>query len=459
MCNNAGRPAITDTAQRGNSSFCDLISELTGQPALDIGHTSYRAPYTPVSFGAVAGCEIHQKLDFERHTPFYHCHVNAGAVFDPSATWRYPKCFPRENESISEAIDREIINTRTNVGVTDVSSLGKLEIYGPDAVRFLELAYINRFANIPINKCRYVISLRNDGPILDDGVAIRLAENHFLLTLTTARTGKALMQLQRILDIDFPELDVAMAPISAQWANLAIAGPNARAVLERLEPDFEVSNEAFPYLGFRAGKIAGLTARVFRVSYSGEMAYEISVGVRDAQFLWNAVLEAGAEYGMMAYGVEALDVLRIEKGHLAISTEINGKTTPHDLGLGGMVKKDQFFIGSVLLNRPAFTRDDRLQLVGLMAVDKKSPVPPGAQLLETTFAAYKVGTKADSLGHITASAYSPSLEQPIALALVSGGRARMGEKLFATSPVNQTEVEVIVTSPIFVDPAGERLRV
>ncbi len=189
------------------------------------------------------------------------------------------------------------------------------------------------------------------------------------------------------------------------------------------------------------------------------MAYEISVGARDAQFLWNAVLEAGAEYGIMAYGVEALDVMRIEKGHLAIGTEINGNTTPFDLGLGGMVKKEQFFIGSVLLNRPAFTRDDRLQLVGLMAVDKKSPIPPGAQILEATFAAYKVGTKADSLGHITASAYSPSLEQPIALALVSGGRARMGEKLFATSPVNKTEVEVIVTSPVFVDPAGERLRV
>lgn len=444
-----------DQGKTANIHAIGLISELTGQSAQDIGHTSYRAPYVPVSFGVVAGCEIHQKLDFERHTPFYHCHVSAGAIFDPSATWRYPKCFPRENESISEAIDREIINTRSKVGVTDVSSLGKLEIYGPDAVRFLELAYINRFANIPINKCRYVVSLRNDGPILDDGVAIRLAENHFLLTLTTARTGKALMQLQRILDIDFPELDVAMAPISEQWANLAIAGPNVRAVLERLEPDFEVSNEAFPYLGFRAGKIAGLTARVFRVSYSGEMAYEISVGARDAHFLWNAVLEAGAEYGIMAYGVEALDVMRIEKGHLGIGTEINGKTTPHDLGLGGMVKKDQFFIGSVLLNRPAYTRDDRLQLVGLMPVDQTSPIPPGAQILETKFS----GIKSDSLGHVTASVHSPTLDHPIALALVSGGRARMGERLFATSPVDKTEVEVTVTSPIFIDPAGERLRV
>ena len=356
-----------DQGKTANIHAIGLIGEFTGERAQDIGHTTYRAPYTPVTFGAVAGREIHQNLAFERHTPFYHCHVNAGAVFDPSSTWRYPKCFPRKNETIGAAIEREIINTRSNVGVTDVSSLGKLEIYGPDAVKFLELAYINKFASIPINKCRYVIMLRHDGPVLDDGVATRLAENHFLLTLTTARTGKALMQLQRMLDIDFPELDVAMAPVSAQWANLAIAGPDARAVLEGLKPDFDVSNDAFPYLEFRAGKIAGLTARVYRVSYSGELAYEINVGARDAQALWNAVLEAGASYGIMPYGVEALDVLRIEKGHLGIGTEINGKTTPHDLGLGGMVKKDQFFIGSVLLNRPAFTRDDRLQLVGLMA--------------------------------------------------------------------------------------------
>jgi sarcosine oxidase subunit alpha len=444
-----------DQGKTANIHAIGLISEFTGERAQDIGHTTYRAPYTPVTFGAVAGREIHENLAFERHTPFYHCHVNAGAVFDPSSTWRYPKCFPRKDETIGAAIEREIINTRNNVGVTDVSSLGKLEIYGPDAVKFLELAYINKFASIPINKCRYVIMLRHDGPVLDDGVATRLAENHFLLTLTTARTGKALMQLQRILDIDFPDLDVAMAPVSAQWANLAIAGPDARAVLEGLKPDFDVSNDAFAYLEFRAGKIAGLTARVYRVSYSGELAYEINVGARDAQAVWNAVLEAGASYGIMPYGVEALDVLRIEKGHLGIGTEINGKTTPHDLGLGGMVKKDQFFIGSVLLNRPAYTRDDRLQLVGLMPLDRTSPIPAGAQILETKF----LGTKADSLGHVTATVYSPTLDQPIALALISGGRARMGEKLFATSPVNKTEVEVIVTSQVFIDPAGERLRV
>jgi sarcosine oxidase subunit alpha len=444
-----------DQGKTANVHAIGLISELTGKRAQDIGHTTYRAPYTPVTFGAAAGREIHEQLAFERHTPFYHCHVNGGAVFDPSATWKYPKCYPRANETVGEAIEREVINTRNHVGVTDVSSLGKLEIYGPDAVRFLELAYINKFATLPINKCRYVIMLRPDGPILDDGVATRLADDHFLLTLTTARTSNAMMHLQRILDIDFPELDVAMASATAQWANLAIAGPNARAVLERLKPDFNVSNDAFPYLEFRQGTIAGLAARVYRVSYSGEMAYEISVGAREGQSLWNAVLEAGAEYGIMPYGVEALDVLRIEKGHLGIGTEIDGKTTPHDLGLGGMVKKDQFFIGSVLLKRPAFKRDDRLQLVGLMPVDQVSFIPAGAQILETRFS----GGKADSLGHITASVYSPTLGKPIALALVSGGQARMGDSLFATSPVNDTEVEVMVTSPIFFDPKGERMRV
>ncbi len=444
-----------DQGKTTNVHAIGLISELTGEQAQNIGHTTYRPPYTPVTFGAVAGHEIHEKLFYRRHTPFYHCLVNHGAVFDASATWSYPKCFPCNNETIAASIEREVNNTRSNVGVTDVSSLGKLEIYGPDAVKFLELAYINKFSTIPINRCRYVIMLRPDGPILDDGVATRLAENHFLLTLTTAQTSKAMMQLQRMLDIDFPELDVAMASVSAQWANLAIAGPKAREVLKQLNPDFDVSNDAFPYLDFRAGNIAGLAARVYRLSYSGEHAYEISVGAQDAQALWIAVLKAGASYGIMPYGMEALDIMRIEKGHLGIGTEIDGRTTADDLGLGGMVKKQQFFIGSVLLNRPAFTQAERLQLVGLKPLDNKSAITTGAQILETRF----LGNKEDSLGHVTASVQSPSLGHPIALALLSGGRARMGERLFATSPIDKTEVEVVVSSPIFIDPNGERLRV
>jgi sarcosine oxidase subunit alpha len=443
-----------DQGKTANIHAIGLISEFTGKRPQAIGHTTYRAPYTPVTFGAVAGREVHASLDYERHTPFYHCHVNAGAVFDPSGTWRYPRCFPRENESIGAAIERELVNTRSNVGVTDVSSLGKLEIYGPDAARFLELAYINKFATMPVNKCRYVIMLRPDGPILDDGVATRLAENRFLLTLTTARTSQALMQLQRLLEIEFPELDVAVVTVSAQWANLAIAGPKARAVLEGLNPDFEISNAAFPYLEFRAGIIAGLTARVFRVSYSGELAYEISVGARHGPALWNAVLEAGAPHGIMPYGVEALDVLRIEKGHVDIGTEIDGRTTPHDLGLGRMVKQNQFFVGSVLMKRPAFAREDRRQLVGLTPTDGSTPIPAGAQILATEF----TGGKADSLGHVTSTAHSPALGHPIALALVSGGRARMGEKLYASSPVDGAEVKVEVTSPVFFDPEGARLR-
>jgi len=444
-----------DQGKTANIHAIGLISEFTGERAQDIGHTTYRAPYTPVTFGAVAGREINEYLGFERHTPFYHCHVNAGAVFEPSSVWKYPRYYPRKNETIGAAIKREITNVRTNVGVSDGSSLGKLEIYGPDAVSFLELAYINKFAQLPINKSRYSIMCRHDGPVLDDGIVTRIAENHFLLTLTTARTGAALMHLQRMLDIDFPGLDVAMTSVTAQWANLALAGPNARAVLELLDPDFDVSNEAFPYLEYREGKLAGLSARVFRVGYAGELCYEINVGARDAQSLWRSVFAAGAAYNIMPYGVEALDVLRIEKGFLGIGSEINGNTTPDDLGLGGMVKKNQFFIGSVLLNRPAFTRDDRLQLVGLTPLDRTSVIPAGAQILRTKFS----GVKADSLGHVTATAYSPNLEQPIALALLSGGRARMGKRLFASSPVNNTEVEVIVTSPVFLDPAGERFRV
>jgi sarcosine oxidase subunit alpha len=443
-----------DQGKTANIHAIGLISEFTGERPQAIGHTTYRPPYTPVTFGAAAGREIQEHLGFERHTPFYHCHVNAGARFEPSSLWKYPKYYPRKDESFSVAIERETVNVRNNVGVADMSSLGKVEIFGPDAVRFLELAFVNAFAKLPVGKCRYAVMLRPDGPVLDDGVAARLDENRFLLTLSTSRTAEALMQLQRMLDIDFPDLDVAMATITAQWANLAVAGPNARAVLERLDPDFDISNEAFPYMGFREGCVAGLHARVFRVSYAGDLGYEINVGARHAKNLWNAVFEAGAPYGIMPYGVEAMDILRIEKGFLAIGTEIDGKTTPDDLGLGGLVKKDRFFVGSVLMNRPDFQRDDRLQLVGLTPADGTTPVPAGAQLLESRFN----GIQADSLGHVTASTSSTTLGYPIALALLTGGRVRIGERLFASSPINQTEVEVFVTGPVHLDPEGERVR-
>ncbi len=445
----------TDQGKTSNVHAIGLLAELTGKQPGDVGHTTYRAPYTPVTFGAVAGRATEDKLTPVHRTPFHHKHLEAGCIFEPSSAWLYPKYYPRDNETIGDVITREVLNTRSNVGMVDMSTLGKIEICGPDAVGFLELVYINKFAKLAIGRCRYGIMLRHDGMVLDDGTVTRISDDRYLITMTTAQSWPVQLHLERLLDIDFPELDVCMLPVTEQWASLAVAGPKARQVLEKLGPDFDISSDAFPFTHYREGKLAGLAVRVFRVSFSGELSFEINVGAISAATLWDIVMEAGQEFGIMPYGLEALDVMRVEKGHLSIGTEIDGQTTPGDLGLERMIKPEGFFVGCALLGREGLQREGRLQLVGLRPLDRSSAIPSGAVIISEN----RVPSDKDVLGHVTATVFSPTLNEPIALALVANGRGRdAGERLFADSPVASQRVEVEICSPVFVDPEGEKLR-
>lgn len=444
----------TDQGKTSNVHAIGLLAELTGKNPTEVGHTTFRAPYTPVTFGAVAGRDVGENITPVRRTPFHARHVEAGAVFEPSSSWLYPKYYARDGEDMDLSITREVTNTRQNVGMVDMSSLGKIELCGPDVVQFLELAYVNKFAKLAVGRCRYGIMLRHDGMVLDDGTVTRIAEDRYFVTMTTAQSWLTQLHLEKLLQVDYPDLDVVMMPVTEQWASLAVAGPRARAVIEILGPDFDLSNDAFPFTHYREGTLSGLSVRVFRVSFSGELCYEINVAANDAPILWDAVTEAGQTFGIMPYGLEALDIMRIEKGHLNVGTEIDGRTTPDDLGLGRMVKLEGAFVGKALLNRDALNNTNRPQLVGLRPTDGATAIPRGSIIIN--------GNRDDDvLGYVTATLFSPTLEKPIALALVANGRARIsgGEQLFAESPVASSgKISVELCSPVFVDPDGEKLR-
>jgi sarcosine oxidase subunit alpha len=447
----------TDQGKTGNVNAIGLIAQMTGAPICEVGATTFRSPYTPVTFGALVGRRIGRQLEPSRRTPFHSCSERAGAIFVASGPWLYPRYYPRPEETMAAAIRREALNVRRNVGIVDMSTLGKLDIQGRDAALFLDRVYANNLARLPVGRARYGLMLREDGIVLDDGTISRLGESHFLVTVTTANSERVMLHLEMLSQVRWPELEVHLVPVTEQWASLAVAGPRARDVLRALAPEFSVETEAFPFLALREGRVAGLPARVFRISFSGELGYEINVPAGYAPALWQAVSRAGDPFDLMPYGLEALDVLRIEKGHFSVGTEIDGRTTADDLGLGRLLSRNKLFIGRALLGRPALTGGGRLQLIGLLAGDGRTPIPPAAQIVTAGVAEDANGT-VPSLGHVTAAIESPNLAKPIALALVRDGRARLGQGLIAFSPLTGERVVVTVAEPVFYDPEGARLR-
>ncbi len=342
---------------------------------------------------------------------------------------------------------------RASVGVCDVSTLGKIDIQGSDAATLLDRVYVNVFSTLPVGKARYGLMLREDGFVMDDGTTARLSERRYVMSTTTANAAKVMQQLEHARQVLWPGLDVQMVSVTEQWAQYAVAGPNSRRLLERLLGDAaDLSNEAFPYLAVAELRWRGVPIRLFRISFSGEMAYEIAIPARQGDALIRAILSAGEEYSVVPYGTEALGVMRIEKGHVA-GNELNGTTTAADLGLGRMMSKKKDYIGRVLAARPALIDPDRPALVGLKPVNSAARLYAGAHFIERGTPA----TLENDQGYMTSVAYSPMLESWIGLGLLSRGPARHGERLLAHSPVRGGDVEVEVVSPIFFDPDGSRL--
>ncbi|MEM7172579.1 MAG: 2Fe-2S iron-sulfur cluster-binding protein [Pseudomonadota bacterium] len=443
----------TDQGKTSNINALSFVAARQGRSAEAVGHTTFRPPFTPVSLGAVAGPARGRDLAPTRRTPFHKANEKAGAVFVTAGDWLYPRHYPHNGEDMAAAIAREVRNTRRQVGVVDMSSLGKIDVQGPDAPTFLERVYCNNLANLAIGRVRYGLMLRADGILFDDGTVARLGETHFLLTTTTARAGEVWQHLERLHQCHWPDLDIRLTSVTDAWAALAIAGPRARDLLTALGPDFPVDKESFPMASVREGLLDGLPIRLYRVSFSGELGYEIHTPAGYAEDLWEAVDVAGAPLGLMPYGLEALDVMRLEKGHISVGTEIDGRTTPADLGLGKLVSRKKDFLGRSLFQRPYLQGKGRLQLVGLQPVDGQTVLPIGAMITAHTWQ----GTTQVSLGYLTASLYSPSLEHPIALALLKDGHDRLGDEVWAVSPLANQSVRAAVVSPHFFDPGGERL--
>lgn len=445
----------TDQGKTSNIVGLALLADRLDKPIPQVGTTTFRPPYTPVTLGAFPGIDPGPHAEPTRLSPMHDWQVAHGAHLTNAGLWKRPHSYPRNGETPEEAANREARNVRTNVGIVDVSTLGKIELQGRDVAEFLNRVYINRWDTLPVGRCRYGVMLRDDGIVLDDGTTSRLSSAHWLMTTTTVNAARVLQHLEALLQIDWPDLEVFVTSVTEQWAAVAVSGPKSRDVLGKIV-DIDISNAAFPFLAVGERHVRGpsgpIRARLFRMSYSGELAYEIHVPADRGRALWEAVLAAGEAFGIMPYGTEAMGTLRIEKGHVVIGPEADGRTTADDLGMGKLVSTGKWCVGKPLLSRPALTTPDRWQLVGLTALD-------GARMPR----AAKIVADPDHplpnpmLGHVTSWCWSPNLDAWIALALVANGRARHGESLWAVSPLAGAKVRVNVGPPCFIDADGERL--
>ena len=444
----------TDQGKTSNMGGLAIMAELAGKAIPAVGTTIYRPPYTPVAIGAFAG--RHRGPDFHptRLTPSHEWASEQNAKFVEFGNWLRAQWFPRPGEKTwRETVDREALAVRKSVGVCDVTTLGKIDVQGEDAAIFLNKIYANGFAKLPVGKTRYGIMLREDGILMDDGTAARLADDHFVVTTTTANAVSVYRHMEFVRQCLCPEIDVQLISTTEAWAQYAVAGPNARKVLQKIV-DQDISNAAFPFMACANITVCGgLRARLFRISFSGELAYEIAVPTMYGDASIRRIMEAGAEFDITPYGTEALGVLRIEKGHAA-GNELNGTMTALNLGMGRMVSKKKDSIGSTLSQREGLNTPDALNLVGLIATDIGKKVPAGAHLMN---AAGPVDAGHDQ-GYVTSACYSPNLGRYIALAFIKDGTNRMGEVLRLVSPLTGYEAAVVIGSPHFVDPEGERLR-
>ena len=439
----------TDQGKTGAVNGVGVLADALGAPLGDVGTTTFRQPYTPVTYGAIAGREVGALFDPVRKTAIHEWHVEAGAEFENVGQWKRPWYYPRPGESMDDAVNRECIAVRTSVGVLDASTLGKIDIKGPDAARFLDRVYINGWRRLRVGRCRYGFMLGEDGMIMDDGVTARLAEDRYLMHTTSSGAAAVMAWLERWLQTEWPELKVYMTSATDHWATVSINGPYARRLLAKICAGIDLSNSAFPFMSVRDGAVAGIPARVFRISFAGELSFEVNVDANYGSRAWEAVMEAGEEFGVSPYGTEAMHVLRAEKGYVIVGQDTDGSNTPDDMGVGSMVSKRKDFLGRRSLTRPDMLREDRKQLVGLLT-DGGELLPEGGQIV----ASPSTAIPAPMLGHVTSSYYSANLGHPIALAVVKGGRARHGETVYVPL-ADGTNVRARVTGPVFYDPEGE----
>ena len=443
----------TDQGKTSNLNGLQLVSNVENKIVPEVGHTTFRPPYTPVTIGAIVGREVGKHSKPTRKSPMHLWHEKNNAVFVDAGVWLRPRYYKQDNETLFEASKREATNVRKNVGICDVTTLGKIDIKGPDVAEFLNRVYTNAWLKLPVGKARYGVMLREDGIVMDDGTTSRISENHYHMTTTTAQAANVLSNLEYYLQVVWPELNVNVVSTTEQWAGAAVAGPKSRNVLQKLFPDIDVSNEGLPFMGYVEGNLFGVNARIFRISFSGELAYEVNVESDNGNFMWEKIMEIGKEFAIQPYGTEALSTLRIEMGHVA-GSELDGRTIPYDNSLEGLVSKKKDFIGKRSLSRAAFVAENRQKVVGVVPLDKKTSIPEGSHLVKDA----KAKLPNPKLGHVSASCWSVEYNNPFSLAILHDGKNMIGQKLFALSPLKNKSIPVEIVSSHYVDPKGERVR-
>ena len=444
----------TDQGKLGNINGMAVLAECLGKPIPDVGTTTFRPAYTPVAFGTGAGESIGDLYDPVRKTAIHDSHVAAGAPMENVGQWHRPWYFPRGSEDLHAAVARECQAVRQSLGIMDASTLGKIDARGPDVVEFLERIYTHNVARMKVGRCAYGVMLGEDGMLMDDGVMARIAERQFYLTTTTGGAANVLAWLESWLQTEWPELDVYLTSLTDHFSTIAVAGPNSRSVLQKIGCSVDIDNESFPFMSVQNAVLGGCPVQLFRVSFSGELAFEINIDSSYAYDMWQKLMDAGAEFDVTPYGTETMHVLRAEKGFIIVGQDTDGSVTPVDLGMNWLLSKDKDFIGRRSLARPDCVRDDRKQLVGLLSSDNRTVLPEGTQLIEDPEGHAPVAM----CGHVTSSYASACLGHPIALALVAGGRARREEAIYAALP-GRAPLPVTIVSPVFYDPKGERQHV
>ncbi len=443
----------TDQGRTSNLNGLQLVSNIENKIVPEVGHTTFRPPFTPITIGTIVGREVGMEYMPTRKTPMHEWHEKNNAVFVDAGAWKRPRYYKQGSETLFEASKREAKNVRENVGICDVTTLGKIDIKGPDAAEFLNRVYTNAWMKLPVGKARYGLMLREDGIVMDDGTTTRISENHYHMTTTTAQAANVLSHLEYYLQIVWPELNVNVVSTTEQWAGAAIAGPKSRDMLSKLYTDLDVSNDALPFMGYKEAEFFGVPSRIFRISFSGELAYEINVKSDHGIFMWEKMMEVGKEFGNQPYGTEALSTLRIEMGHVA-GPELDGRTIPSDVSLNGLVSKKKDFIGKNSLGREAFNVESRQKIVGLIPIDRKSSIPEGSHIVQDQNA--KLPNP--KLGHVSSSCWSVENNNPFSLAIMKDGKNMIGKKFFAVSPLKNKSIEVEVISSHYVDPEGKRVR-
>ena len=432
-----------------------ITAELLGLPIEALGTTTFRPPYTPVAFAALAGRDRGALFDPVRTTALHDWHVAQGAVFEDVGQWKRPRHYPHPGEDMDAAVLRECASARSGVGILDGSTLGKIDVQGRDAAELLDRVYTNLMSSLKVGSIRYGVMCGVDGMVIDDGTVLRVADDRFLVYTTTGGAAKILDWMEEWLQTEWPHLQVALTSVTDHMATFPVVGPRSRDVIGTVFGDLDVSNDAFPFMTWRDTSLGGVPVRVARVSFSGELAYEVNVTTWYAPAVWERLLEAGRRYGITAYGTETMHVLRAEKGYPIIGQDTDGTVSPHDLGMAWAVsKKKPDFIGKRSFSRVENQNPLRKQLVGLLPVDRVTRLPEGSQIVEFCDDDALPPPPVPMLGHVTSSYRSAELGRTFALALVKAGQSRIGETLHV--PVEGTLVPVEVTGSVLVDPEGAR---